>query len=280
MISISTNIALVINPLHSKALSVAAEIAALLKTKNIEHTLFIEQWPQTWIDFTEAWIIGGNGTLNYFINHYPQLDLPLAIFKGGTNNDFHWLLYGDVSVAQQAELVLAASPKPVDAGLCNNRLFIHAVTIGFGASLQNEFNAEIKSKSSALFSALKNSFHFKTFLCSVNTESFHWGKKCLGIRVANGNRYGSNFHRIPTGVLNDGLLDSNIVGNIHPFARPLYTSVLAKGAHHNLPLITYVKSAIVIIKALKEIPAHADGEYFSATEFAIECLPARFFFLY
>lgn len=274
------HVALLVNPLHGKALRAAGEIAALLKKKAIAHTVFTATWPQHWTDLTEAWIVGGDGTLNYFINHYPQFDLPMAIFKGGTGNDFHWLLYGDISVEQQVELVSTATPKPVDAGLCNTRLFINGVGIGFDGKVVQDLRNHKKGKASYLLTILKNIFGFREFLCSVNTENFHWGRKCFMISVANGRRYGGNFQVTPQSLFNDGLLDTNVVGKIHPLSRLKYLPVIKKGKHLNLPFITYVKSALVMVKALKELPAHADGEYFSATEFNIECLPARFLFLY
>lgn len=274
------NVALLVNPLHAKALRVAGEIGVLLKKKNIAHTVFIASWPQAWTDLTEAWIVGGDGTLNYFINHYPQFDLPMAIFKGGTGNDFHWLLYGDISVEQQVELVSGATPKPVDAGLCNKQLFINGVGIGFDGKVVQDLRNRKKGKASYLLTILKNIFGYREFLCSVNTENFHWGKKCFMISVANGRRYGGSFQVTPQSLVNDGLLDTNVVGKIHPLLRLKYLPVIEKGKHLNLPFITYVKSAIVVVKAMKELPAHADGEYFSATEFNIECLPARFLFLY
>lgn len=259
----------------------ADSIAVILKKKSIEHSIFTACWPQNWVDITEAWIVGGDGTLNYFINQYPQFGLPMAIFKGGTGNDFHWLLYGDVSVEQQVETVLAASPLPVDAGLCNNKLFINGVGIGFDGKVVKDLLGKKKnSKVSYHITVLKNIFRYKEFLCSVNTESFHWGKKCFMISIANGKRYGGGFQVSPNSLINDGLLDTNIVGKIHPLLRLKYMPVIEKGAHLNLPFITYVKSAMVMVKSLKELPAHLDGEAFSATEFNIECLPARFLFLY
>lgn len=276
------NIALLVNPLHPKAITVAGEIAVLLKWKGIEHTVFTTHWPQSWTDITEAWIVGGDGTLNFFINQYPQFDLPLAIFKGGTGNDFHWLLYGNLTVARQVELVLEATPQPVDAGLCNKRLFINGVGIGFDGKVVKDLLGKKKKagKAAYLLTVLKNIFGYREFLCSVNTESFHWGKKCFMVSVANGRRYGGGFQVTPKSLVNDGLLDSNIVGSIPPLSRLKYLPVIEKGKHLNLPFITYVKSAMVIVKGLQELPAHADGEYFSATEFNIECLPARFLFLY
>ena len=276
------NIALVVNPLHTKALAVAGEVAAILKSKRVEHAVFTTSWPIHWTDITEAWIIGGDGTLNYFINRYPQFSLPMAVFKGGTGNDFHWLLYGDISVEEQVALVLKSSPLPVDAGLCNNRLFINGVGIGFDGKVVKDLAGKQKQKGKASYLAtiLKNIFGYREFICSVSTGNFKWGKKCFMISVANGKRYGGGFQVTPKGLVNDGLLDTNIVGRIHPFLRLKYLPLIQKGAHTNLPFITYVKAAMVIVKALQEVPAHIDGEAFSATEFNMECLPGRFTFLY
>lgn len=204
----------------------------------------------------------------------------MAIFKGGTGNDFHWLLYRQVSIEEQVEIVLTARPQPVDAGLCNNRLFINGVGIGFDGKVVKDLAGKTKGKGSYLLTILKNIFRFKAFLCTVRTEDFHWGKKCFMVSIANGQRYGGGFQVTPKSLVNDGLLDTNIVGQLHPFFRLRYLPVIEKGRHLHLPFNTYVKSSMVIVKALQEVPAHADGEPFAATEFAIECLPARFFFLF
>lgn len=280
MFSIPRNIAVVINPIHPKALSVADTIRSLLNEKNIEYTLFTTAWPQHWIDFTEAWIIGGDGTLNYFINHYPRFDLPLAIFKGGTGNDFHSLLYGTITIEQQVEVVLSATPQPVDAGICNNRLFINGVGIGFDGKVAGDLAGKTKKIASYLPTILKNIFRYKAFLCTVNTNDFHWGKKCFMISVANGRRYGGGFQVSPKSLLKDGMLDINIVGKIHPLLRLHYLPLIKKGKYINLPFVTYVKSSMILIKALQQVPAQMDGESFTASEFNIECLPGRFMFLY
>lgn len=268
--------------MHPTAMEVAAAIALLLTQKKMEYTLFTANWPAQWTNFTEAWVVGGDGTLHFFINRYPQLRLPIALFKGGTGNDFHWLLYGNATVEQQVALVLTAAPHPVDAGLCNTRLFINGIGIGFDGKVVKDLVGKKKraGKRSYLATILKNLFWFPSFLCTVNTENFHWGKKCFMISIANGRRYGGGFQVTPHSLVNDGLLDTNIVGNIHPLSRLRYLPVIEKGAHLHLPFITYVKSKMVVIKAVKELPAHADGEAFSATEFNMECLPDRFLFLY
>lgn len=280
--SLSKNIALLINPLHQKALAVGDEIVIILQQKNIEHSIFTIHWPTEWVDFTEAWIVGGDGTLNYFINHYPQFHLPMAVFKGGTGNDFQWMLYGEISVAEQVEKVLTSSPKPVDAGYCNNHLFLNGVGIGFDGKVVQDLLSKKKwnDKLSYYAVVLRNIFFFKEFLCTVSNGTFNWGKKCLMISVANGRRYGGGFHVNPEGLINDRLLDVNIIGHISPLQRIRFLPMIEKGTHMNLPMITYLKTGNIHIKAAAIIPGHVDGEYIDASEFVIECLPARFFFLY
>lgn len=280
--TIPKNIALLVNPIHQKALRAGNEIVSILKTKRIAHTVFVAHWPTEWDGFTEAWIAGGDGTLNYFINQYPQFHLPMSIFKGGTGNDFHWTLYETISIKEQVEKVLTVKPRFVDAGYCNNHLFLNGVGIGLDGKVVQDLLGKKKwnGKLSYYAVVLRNIFFFKEFLCTVSNEQFNWGKKSLMISVANGRRYGGGFHVNPGGLINDRLLDVNIVGHISPLMRLRFLPKIEKGEHLNLPMITYLKTGSVHIKADGIIPAHADGEYFDASEFVIECLPAKFSFLY
>ncbi|MDQ6608653.1 MAG: hypothetical protein M3Y85_02405, partial [Bacteroidota bacterium] len=249
--AILKNVALLVNPLHQKAMCVGREIGLLLKAKNIAHAIFDTNWPTEWKNFTEAWIVGGDGTLNYFINQYPQFNLPMAIFKGGTGNDFQWLLYGEISITKQVERVLLAIPKKVDAGYCNNHLFLNGVGIGFDGKVVQDLLGKKKrsGKLSYYATVLRNIFFFKEFLCTISNETFNWGKKCLMISVANGRRYGGGFNVNPTGVINDALLDVNIIGHVSPLLRFRYLPMIEKGTHLNLPVVSYLKSERIFIKA-------------------------------
>lgn len=276
------SIALVINPLHQTALRVGNELTHLLRDKKIKHRIFTTSWPTDFDDFTEAWIVGGDGTLNYFINQYPQFQLPMAIFKGGTGNDFHWMLYGNTTLTDQLARVLSATPKQVDAGFCNNHLFLNGVGIGFDGKVVQDLLGTQKwnGKMSYLKVVLKNILFFNEFICTVSNETFHWGKKCFMITIANGRRYGGGFTVNPEGLVNDRLLDISIIGKIHPLLRLRFMSAIEKGTHVKLPMVTYLKSGSMHIKAGGITPAHVDGEYIDASEFVIECLPGRFSFLY
>ena len=80
------NIAIICNQLAGagRAVTLAQKILGELSGKQVFHSYFKEHWPADFNDFTDVWVVGGDGTLNYFLNHYPDIKLPLVIFNGGT----------------------------------------------------------------------------------------------------------------------------------------------------------------------------------------------------
>jgi diacylglycerol kinase (ATP) len=72
------HIAIVCNPTAGvgKALKLAEKIISVLTEKKIAFRFFKENWPADFFTFTDIWIAGGDGTLNHFINQYPDVKLP------------------------------------------------------------------------------------------------------------------------------------------------------------------------------------------------------------
>ncbi|MGZ8558521.1 MAG: diacylglycerol/lipid kinase family protein [Chitinophagaceae bacterium] len=153
---IAKNIAIFCNPLagSGRAVKLAGMVAQELTKKKISYTLFKDAWPNDFNHFTDVFIAGGDGTLNYFINKYPGIKLPLVIFNGGTGNDFHWLLYADKSLDEQLQLALTQDPKPIDMGKCNDRYFINGVGIGFEGAVARALTGKKSGPVKHLFSLL------------------------------------------------------------------------------------------------------------------------------
>ena len=65
-------ILLLINPLGNKKRigKITKQISEDLSKKKIIFKSFIELWPDDVNAYKEIWLIGGDGTLNYFINFY------------------------------------------------------------------------------------------------------------------------------------------------------------------------------------------------------------------
>lgn len=278
------HIALACNPTreNDKSLRITESISLLLSGMNIRHKCFTTEWPQNFEGFTEVWIMGGDGTLNYFINHYPDIYIPLTIFGGGSANDFHWMLFRDITIEQQVELVLQATPKMIDAGMCNKKYFINGVGIGFDGVIVKDLmgRKKLSGKASYLLSILKNILSYSEKPCAIEMPGETISQDCFMISVANGRRYGGGFNVTPQASLTDELLDVNIVGHISPLKRIKYLPVIERGEHLELSFIQYRHVKKIRISAPVKLHAHLDGEYLYDNVFEIEVLPKRFSFLY
>lgn len=284
MLSAEKNIAIVCNPLAGagRAVILAGKIANELMKRQIPCTLFKNDWPGNFNGFSDVFIVGGDGTLNYFFNHYSGIRLPLAVFNGGTGNDVHWLLYKDKSFDEQMETVLIAEPKPVDAGKCNDKIFINGVGIGFEGAVAKSLTGKKKrpGKTSFMGAILRKVFFYTSKKYKIISEEMNAEGDNLLISVMNGHRAGGGFHIAPSSSIDDGLLDVVMVRKLHPFLRLRWLPVIEKGEHLGLDFISHFRTRKVVITSDRPIQSHLDGEYYEASRLEVQMLPGKYLFRY
>lgn len=276
------NIALLCNPTAKKAIRMGDEIAVQLRKKSIPFSLFTRYWPTVWDGFTEAWVVGGDGTVNFFINHYPEFQLPIAIFAGGSGNDLHAAVYGTTTVPAQIERVLNGTAWPVDAGRCNDALFLNGIGIGFDGAVIKSMLGTIKraGKASYFLAVLRHLLGYREKRCTITHNGTKVMQDCFMICITNGTSFGGGFRVAPKASVTDGLLDVLVVGNLNALKRIRYLPVVQQGEHLHLPFVKYRQTTDVVIKCAHPVSAHRDGEYFSADTFEIRCLVKRFSLLW
>lgn len=278
------HIALVCNPTreNEKALKITNSIDLLLTGMDVRHSIFIDPWPTEWNGITEAWIIGGDGTLNWFINQYPRLSLPLSVFPAGTGNDFHWMLYQDMETEVQVDKLLTATANYVDGGVCNGRLFLNGVGLGFDGAVVKDMMGKKKlaGKASYLLSILKQIITYQEKPCVLQLPGETISQDCFLISIANAKRVAGGFHVAPHASVTDELLDVNVVGKVSQLNRMRILPIIEKGEHLELPFIQYRQVKTVTITSPVELHGHLDGEYIRENNFDITILPKRFSFLY
>jgi diacylglycerol kinase (ATP) len=276
------NIAIVCNALagSGRAVLLAEQIDLQLNGENIAHTVFKEIWPDHFNDFTDVFIVGGDGTLNYFINQYQNLKLPLVVFNGGTGNDFHWLLYGNKTLGQQIETALQEEPQPIDIGKCNGRYFINGIGIGFEGEVAKALTGKKKrpGKTSFLLTILKKIFTYrsKDYTVSFGGQQLY-GKKLL-VDINNGRRAGGGFQIAPQSKADDGLFDIVMVDSLNILQRLRYLPVIEKGKHLHLSFIHHSRTGSIAINSAELLQYHLDGEYDEARKLEIEIIPGAVFF--
>jgi diacylglycerol kinase (ATP) len=268
---------------NGKAMQLANTIQTILYSRNTGSTIFTEQdWDERMYLSDQVWICGGDGTVNFFINQYPDIKTPLAILKGGTGNDFHALLYGSVSTEAQVDLLLQHKTRKIDAGKCNERYFLNGVGIGFEGAVAKSLTGVRKwnGKTSFMLSILRHIFFYRSGEYQVDSPEYSATGRFLMISIANGTRYGGGFYVAPRAKPDDGLFDANLVKPLTPIKRLRYLPVIEKGKHTGLPFITYFNTRQITISSKLPIQAHLDGEYIESYKLAIELLPGHFNFIY
>jgi len=279
------NISIVCNGLAGggRAISLSKKIASELQSRNISNTLFSIDWPRDFNRFTDVWIVGGDGTLNFFINRYPGIRLPLVIFNGGTGNDVHAVLYKGQSFDEQLQVALTATPRQVDAGKCNEKYFINGVGIGFEGAVAKSLTGKKKSKpgkAAFMGTILRKVFFYSSKKYRAASYEYNMDGQKLLISVMNGHRAGGGFHIAPSSAIDDGLLDVVMVDKLHPFLRLRWLPVIEKGKHLDLPFIKHFRTKKLIVTSEEPMDTHLDGEYYSAKRLEIEILPAKYLFRY
>jgi YegS/Rv2252/BmrU family lipid kinase len=278
------SIAILVNPLAGKGESIKFDswLEKELTKRKIHFKVFKNDWPENFNDFSDIWIMGGDGSINYFINRFPECKKPIALFQTGTGNDFSWKLYGDLSNEAIFEKVLQSDPKPVDVGKCNNTLFINSFGIGFDGEILESMSTIriLGGPVGYMVAVILKIFSYKESVCKVTCGEEQWHEKFLLLIINNSSRAGGGFKITPNAQINDGLLDLCLCKKLSLWQRLRYLPVLKSGKHLGLPFVTLRKGKSFQIIAEKEMPIQVDGELKSAKNVQVEVLPNHFYFRY
>ncbi|RZL06335.1 MAG: hypothetical protein EOO89_24540 [Pedobacter sp.] len=251
--------------------AIAEEIVTSLTTKEIAFDIYNEEWPSQFEGYTDIWIVGGDGTLNRFINQYKHATQPLSLFRAGSGNDLHDMLFKDLSVEEQLTRALTEKVVLVDVGLCNEQLFLVGAGIGFDGAIVYDLlgKKRLAGKASYVPAIIKNLMGYTEKLCEVIVNELLIRQDCFAISVANVKRYAGEYMVAPNASITDGLLDVSIAGKISPLKRIKFLTMLSKGEHLNLPFVNYQQASRVSVHCAIPLHAHLDGEYLKSDWFDI-----------
>ncbi len=265
-------IAFLINPHKQKEL--ASYVSWVLKRCSAHQiTVFDSKWPLTLDGYEEVWVMGGDGTFNYFVNRYPTCSLPIGLFKGGTGNDFYWKLFGDCSRESHLATILTGVSRRFDAGQVNDMLFLNGVGIGIEGEVLRSMEAirYIKGGLGYYLAAIPALFRFKHYRIS--------GRPVFLCMVFNSSRAGGGFHFFPMASIEDGELDMMICEPLPVWKRLFYMPIIQSGKHVGLPFLGFSRVRQQTIACDRLLRAQVDGEVLESTTFEFQVLPAKFEFI-
>ena len=277
-------IAILVNPKSNPAKSkkILEAIDKTLKQEQRPYSIFIHEWPENINLFRELWIVGGDGTINYLLNHYMLISIPIAVLKAGTGNDIAWKLYGNLVIEEQIHRILKSSPQLIDAGVCNGRIFINGVGIGFDGEVLRSINAirKIGGHAGYLMVVLKKIFSFKEQAFTIYTANKTIKEKFLLVMVTNSSRTGGGFMVSPEASMTDGKFNLILCKPLSILNRLLNLPVIEKGKHLDKNYIIHQLVSDVLIVGEKPLYAQLDGELIEGHSFKITVLHKRYYFKY
>ena len=220
--------------------------------------------------------VGGDGTANEVLN-----GLMLAAQRGikpsalgfisvGRGNDFAFGAGIPHDPGTACRILAEGHRKWIDVGFVqggdypDGRYFGNGIGIGFDAVVGFEALKlrYLQGFPSYIVAALKTiSLYFNAPELRIEFDGTTLTQPSLMVSVMNGRRMGGGFMMAPEGLLNDGLFDLCIAGQVSRATIFGLIPRFMKGTQAGHPAIRIARSAQVSITALQgSLPAHADGE--------------------
>ena len=261
---------------NGKGSAIAHKLTGSLDGRGIDYILFKDSWPTDPGAISAAWIIGGDGTVNYYLNHYRENKFPIAVFPAGTGNDIHAELYGSCTLEEQVERILHATIRKIDLGSCNDKVYINSSGIGFDGEVLKSMGAirTFGGHLGYLAVVVKNIFSYKEPFFHIKADGNNLDGSYLLCSINNSTRTGGGFIISPKAMLDDKLLDLVLCNALPVWKRLRYLPVIEKGKHTTLPFIKYLQASSIVVSCDKTLWGQLDGELIQGTEFHFKVIPA------
>ena len=280
------HIAIVCNPKSGKGLPLKwlPKVVHTIQQHKFSYEVFTQQLPHNLSAFSDLIIMGGDGTINYTVNHFKEIRIPIGIIRCGTGNDFSELLFGKKTIEEHFKTALFGKPKYIDAGKCNDTIFMNGVGIGFDGWVVKKLLAKkLFSRKAAYYSTVISLLLFyRESNISLTVDGDTFDTSLFMLSAANGKTYGGGFKVAPKAIVTDGLLECVVVKKISLLQRLKYLPILEKGKHLDKPLtfIKYKQAKKITVTSNHPLQAHLDGEHLTAKSFDITIEPQKYLIRY
>jgi YegS/Rv2252/BmrU family lipid kinase len=236
--------------------------------------------------------VGGDGTMNEVINGFFEdgklldEDSRLVVFSRGTGCDFIKTLGLKKGIENLLDVLDRNEPKRIDVGLVKfvdpvgkavTRYFLNVADIGIGAETTNRVNNHSKLLKGFL-SFMLGAVSTITFYKNKDFEVVIDGETVLNARmnsviVANGRYFGGGMKVAPEALIDDGVFDIIILGDLSKLELIKSFPLISEGTHLSHPKVKLYRGSKVKVRSSGKGLIEVDGEIpgYDAAEF--ELLP-------
>ncbi len=263
-----------------KPLKVLPSVKQSLEQAGYTFDVITSNFPATLQSFTDIIIIGGDGTVNYIINLYPDISVPIGIVPAGSGNDLAFTLFPKSNLSEQVDNAIHGEARLIDAGLCNGRIFLNCLGIGFDGEVAREINSVkwLSGKMKYYWVVIKKILSYRSGVLEINWPGgYKYGRRFM-VTAANGYRTGGGFKVAPEADWQDGFLELVIIDPLPVWKRFFYLPSIEKGTHLVLPFVESSKVMRLMITSKEPVAGHLDGELIEGNSFEISVMRRRYQF--
>ena len=275
-------IALFHNPIAGggKASRRLPSVEFYLRTEGIAYDIIGLSYPATLDHFTDVLIMGGDGTVNHVLNHFPDVRLPIGVIPAGTANDLAVELMDSEDFQACLQTAVHGKTCWIDAGRCNGQLYMNCLGVGFDGEVARDIRKVflLQGYLRYLYAVLRKIFQYRSVIMHTSWDGGQYQYSAMTIMAANSRLSGGGFRVAPQANTQDGKLDMVVIDDIPLWKRLWYLPRVRKGGHLQLPFVRTARFTRMHIQLDSPLQAHLDGELMMHNEYLIEIVPSKFRF--
>lgn len=206
--------------------------------------------------------IGGDGTAYEVACGLMNSGVPMGIIPAGTGNDFIKTVSIPKKPLEALEFILTHTPRPVDVGGLNDRLFLNVCGTGFDVTVLDYTLAAKKYCRGLLpylIGLIRGIAHYKPVHVRFTVDGHTEEREVLICSIANGRYFGGGIAICPEATADDGLLDLVIAEHQPRWKLPFLVPTLLMGGIDKFSFTTHKRCKTVELYS-EGMRLNADGE--------------------
>lgn len=209
-----------------------------------------------------AW--GGDGTINEVASELSFRNVPVGIVPAGSGNGLaRELGLNQRQPAEALRTALKGTPRAIDIGEIEGRLFTNVAGIGLDAHVAEKFNhPDNLRRGSAAYIALtaRALIEYRPQRYAIETASGRREVTALLVVIANGAQFGNGIRIAPGARFDDGALDLVVVSEVSRPATLCRVPWLLAGRIDRVSAWSSTRTDAVTVRSDSPILFHVDGE--------------------
>ncbi len=212
-------------------------------------------------------VVGGDGTMCEVASGVADTQTAVAMIPAGTGNDCTRNLNIPIDATMAANLALAGPVRAVDLGeiqtSTDSMHFVNVAGFGFDAEVAARVNSMTKFVGGTvpyIWGVLQTLWQYHSPPMHIRMDEHELEQHVFMVAVGIGACYGGGMRILPDAVIDDGLFDVCVVGNVSRLEVLRLVPKLYSGGHRGHPAVQFYRCRELRADCAAPVRCQADGE--------------------